>query len=109
VNWSLFLLDHNIAYEHKENKVVCNCPIHTPKDVDQFLALFPSGAGSCWYCGNHNPVDLIKAFLKVDLDEASIVYKEYSKSKSYYTASQLNTPLAITLPSIPFNKFELAY
>lgn len=109
MNWQLFLQDHNIQYEHKEAKVVCNCPIHTPKDVDKFLALFPSGAGSCWYCGGHSPIDLIQAFLHIDSPQAKTIYMEYSKSKSYYTIPERVSPLAIQLPGILFNKFEEAY
>ena len=109
MNWINFFRDYNIPYKQKESgKVVCNCPIHAPKDIDNFLLLFNTG-GSCWFCGKHSAFELVTAFVGSSITETYTILKAYEDGKSYYTAPKLAPPKAISLPLKQFNRVEQAF
>jgi hypothetical protein len=112
MNWQQLCIDYQIDHEVKEDKVVINCPMpsHGIQDVDKFMALFPSGACSCWVCGAVKRNQLIKELLQTNFSEVNTIISAYAEGKSYRIFHHNeDPPVTVTLGGKDFTKGELKY
>lgn len=111
-----FFRDFNITY-YTESKnasygwISLRCPFHN--DHGDHLGFNPvSGAVSCWICGRHSALDLVRVSLNVPRSEAMGIYSRYLKKGGTYSVQERRKRAGATgieLPGKGFTRAEIRY
>jgi DNA primase len=108
MNWMQLFRDYSIDHKERNDRLVCHCPHHTPKDVDFFMRVYPTGATTCWMCGNHSALSTIQELLQCTEVEAKKLFAMYSQGKVYQVEKKVSTVHTIELPQ-GLNQYERKY